>query len=202
MEKDKIKVKILASPHPQFDEIIDFPPEGVEYKVNRVKTKYHGWITEKKIFLHGKILRILPLPRMIHTNVPRAIDIIHSTRGIIQLFQKKPWIVDCENGDVFTSFDKKAMQNPIIRRIIMNSLTSNECKKILPQSYAAKEDLRGCLGEKNWEKIKDKVEVLYLAMRPCKKKKIKRKDNKVILSYVGATFYGKVHIIKSTLYIL
>ena len=50
-KKDKINVYILASPHPQFDEILDFPPEGVVYSVDRIKSSYHGWFTEKKIAL-------------------------------------------------------------------------------------------------------------------------------------------------------
>ena len=82
-KKKIIKVHILASPHPQFDEIIDFPPKGVEYKVDRVKTAYHGWFTEKKISLHNKLLSVLPIPRMTHTKTHA--DLIHSTRGIIQI---------------------------------------------------------------------------------------------------------------------
>ena len=84
----KIKVHILASPHPQFDEILDFPPEGVKYKVNRVKTAYHGWFTEKKIVLHGQLMNVLPLPRMTHTKTNA--DLIHSTRGILQIKPNKP----------------------------------------------------------------------------------------------------------------
>lgn len=70
--KKEIKVRLLASPHPQFDEIIDFPPEGINYEVNRVKTKYHGWITENKINLHRKILNVLPLWNEQRASLPTA----------------------------------------------------------------------------------------------------------------------------------
>jgi len=185
----KIKVQLLASPHPQFDEIIEFPPEGVEYKINRVKTQYHGWFTENRIRLHQKLISIFPLPRM--TSTKSDADIIHSTRGIIQIKQKKSWIVDLETGHIFTSFNWKAMQNPIVKKIIMNALMSKNCKKILPQSEAAKENFRLAIGEENFNKIKDKVEVLYLALRSHKKKKINRKDRNIVLSFVGRSFYGK-----------
>ena len=187
----------IGSPHPQFDEIIDFPPEGVKYKINRVKTRYHGWFTENRINLHWKILNILPLPRMTHTKTDA--DIVHSTRGIIQVKQKKPWIVDLECGHIFTSFNWKAMKNPIVKKIIMRALLSKNCKKILPQSKAAKKSFVKALGEKDFEKIKDKVEVLYLALRPCKKKGVNRKDGKVVLSFVGRSFYGKggPHLLKA-----
>lgn len=185
--KKNIRVHILASPHPQFDEILDFPPKDVTYEVDRIKTKYHGWITEKKIALHGLLLKFLPIPRMIHTKTNA--DLIHSTRGILQINQKKPWIIDCESGGVFTSFNYDAMKNPLTRRIMMKSLTSKNCKKILPQSEAARKDLELALG-KDYEKIKNKVEVLYLAMRPCKSKRIKH-GKKFVISYIGKEFYYK-----------
>lgn len=193
----KIRVHILASPHPQFDEIIDFPPEDVKYKVNRVKTRYHGWFTENKINLHKRILNFLPLPRMTHTKTNA--DLIHSTRGVIQIKQKKPWIIDLECGHIFTSFNWKAMKNPIVKKIIMNALSSKKCKKILPQSQAARRTFVQAIGEKDYEKIKNKVEVLYLALRPCKKEKINRGGRKVVLSFVGRSFYGKggPHLLKA-----
>jgi glycosyltransferase involved in cell wall biosynthesis len=187
MTKKSIRVYILASPHPQFDEIIDFPPKGVKYEINRIKSQYHGWFTEKKIAIHGMILKFLPLPRMIHSKTNA--DIVHSTRGIIQIFQEKPWIIDLESGGVFTSFNYGAMQNPITKRIIMASLSSKNCKKILPQSEAARKDFEKVLG-KDYEKIKNKVEVLYLAMRPCEKKRIKH-GKKFIISFIGKEFYSK-----------
>ena len=189
MKKQReIKVSILASPHPQFDEILDFPPEGVKYKINRIKTSYHGWFTEKKIALHGLLLNFLPIPRMTHTKTDKDTDLIHSTRGILQIKPNKPWIVDLESGEIFTSFNWEAMKNPLIKRIIINSLSSKKCKKILPQSEAANKTFHMAI---DCSKFEDKIEVLYLAMRPCKKKKIKRKDNKIILSFLGKGFYGK-----------
>ena len=186
MEKKTIKVHILASPHPQFDEILDFPPEGVEYEVNRVKTSYHGWFTERKIALHGKLMSIFPIPRMIHTRTNA--DLIHSTRGILQIKQKKPWIIDLESGGIFVSFRFGALKNPITKKIIGNALKSRKCKRILPQSEAAKKNLMRVI---DCRKFRDKIEVLYLAMRPCKKKKINRKDKKIIILFIGKNFQGK-----------
>ena len=124
--KKEIKVHILASAHPQFDEILDFPPEGVSYKINRVKTKYHSWFTEHKIALHGFLMDLLPIPRMTITKTDKDTDLIHSTRGILQIKPKKPWVVDLECGDVFTSFNWRSMKNPIVRKIIMKALNSEK----------------------------------------------------------------------------
>jgi glycosyltransferase involved in cell wall biosynthesis len=184
--KKKIKVQLLASPHPQFDEVIDNPPEGVQYKVNRIKAQYHGWICENRITWHKRLMKILPIPRMAHTKTDA--DVVHSTRGIIQVMQKKPWIVDLECGHIFTSFNWKAIQSPVVRKIIMNSLMSKKCKRILPQSEAARKSFVRAIGPKNYAKIKNKVEVLYLAIRPC-----------AILSLLGRSFYGKgmPHMLKA-----
>lgn len=186
-KRKDIYVHILASPHPQFDEIIDFPPKGVKYEVDRIKSQYHGWFTEKKIALHNFLLKFLPLPRMARTKTNA--DIVHSTRGIIQVMQKKPWLIDLESGGVFTSFNYKAIQNPLTKMIIIKALKSKNCKKILPQSEAARKDLEFVLG-KDYKKIKDKVEVLYLAMRPCRRKRIKH-GKKFVISFIGKEFYPK-----------
>src|SRR3989344_4910932 len=162
VDSKKINVHLLASPHPQFDELIDFPPEGVAYTINRVKTAYHGWFTEKKIALHGRLMSILPIPRMTHTKTDA--DLIHSTRGILQIKQKKPWIIDLESGGIFVSFKYSSLKNPITKRIIINLLASKNCKRILPQSEAAKKNLMRVI---DCDKIKDKIKELYLAMRPC-----------------------------------
>ena len=187
----KKKVHLLASVHPQFDELMANPPEGFEYtKVQRAKAKYHSNFTENRLTLHRRLLKIFPfLPRM--TSTTTDADIVHSTRGIIQLFQRKPWIIDMECGTIFTSFNYKAMQHPITKWLIMKSLMSKKCKKILPQSYAALNTFIKSIGEKNYEKLKDKIEVLYLTMRPSKKKKVERNDGKVVLSFIGRSFYGK-----------
>ena len=186
LESKKLKVHILASPHPQFDEILDFPPKGVEYEVDRAKSSYHSWFTESRLLLHGLLMSILPLPRMTHTQTDA--DLVHSTRGILQIKQNKPWIIDLESGGIFVSFNFPSLRNPITKGIIINSLKSSGCKRILPQSEAAKKNLMKVI---DCSKFLDKIEVLYLAMRPCNKQKINRKDKKVILSYIGNHFFGK-----------
>lgn len=186
MNEKKIDVYILASPHPQFDEILDFPPEGVNFKVDRIKSGYHNWFTEMKIIIHNKLLSVLPIPRMTHIKTDASL--IHSTRGILQIGAKKPWIVDLESGGIFTSFNYEALNNPLTKKIIHDALSSKKCKKILPQSEAAKKDLLKAI---DCTDFMDKIEVLYLAMRPCKKQRPKRNDGKVILSYIGKDFYGK-----------
>lgn len=185
MEKE-IEVYILASPHPQFDEILDFPPAGIKFKVDRIKSQYHSWFSDFKIFVHHKLLSFFPLPRMTH--IKTTSDIIHSTRGILQIRPNKPWIVDLESGGIFTSFNYESLNNVIVKKLIHSSLNSKKCKKILPQSEAAKQDLLKAI---DCTDFKDKIEVLYLAMRPCKKKRPVRKDNKVKITFIGKLCYGK-----------
>ena len=184
--KKPINVHILASSHPQFDEILDFPPRGVVFKTDRIKTKYHNWFNKFRINLHHKLMAILPIPRLIKLKTDA--DIIHSTRGILQIRPNKPWIVDLESGGIFTSFNYGALNNPLTKKIIHDALASKNCKRILPQSEAAKLDLLKAIDCRDFM---DKIEVLYLAMRPCKRKKKKRQDGKIILSYVGKFFWGK-----------
>ena len=112
-------------------------------------------------------------------------DLIHSTRGILPL-TNKPWIVDIESGAAFSGLNWNNLKNPLMQKIIINRLSSPFCKKILPQSDAAKKSL---LENVDCSKFKDKIETLYLAWHTTK---LKRKKSDVVrISFIGRGFYDK-----------
>lgn len=184
MEKNKIiKVKFLRGNHPQFDEIEDFPPKGVEYEVTKQSGLYHGFFSQLKRNIYVNLCRLLKIPRI--TNVKTDCDLIYSTRGFL-VNGNKPWIIDLENAAIFCSLDWGQLQSQRIQKTIQKYLTSNKCKKILPQSEASKRTLLDSIDCRGFE---DKIEVVYLAMRKCSKKLIKH--DKFTISFVGYNFYHK-----------
>lgn len=79
----------------------------------------------------------LGLPRISQVKNTEKYDLIYSTRGILPL-NRKPWIVDIESGAAFAGLNWNNLKNPIMQKIIKRFLSSKYCKKILPQSDAAK----------------------------------------------------------------
>jgi glycosyltransferase involved in cell wall biosynthesis len=112
-------------------------------------------------------------------------DLIHSTRGIL-ILNKKPWIVDLESGAAFAGLNWTSLKKPFMQRIIKKYLSSKYCKKIMPQSDAAK---RSLMENINCSKFKNKIETLHLAYHTTKLKR-KRSDT-VRISFIGRGFYEK-----------
>jgi glycosyltransferase involved in cell wall biosynthesis len=170
--------------HPQFREILDFPPKGVKYHYSQSKEDYNSDLTRKKRAMIIKFHN-LGIPRMTFVRDAKKYDIIHSTRGILPL-NRKPWIVDIESGAAFSGLNWKNLRKPLMQKIIIKMLSSPYCKKIIPQSEAA---TRSLLENVDCSSFKDKIETVYLAYRATKLKR--KKSNKVRLSFIGRTFYEK-----------
>ena len=170
--------------HPQFREILDYPPKGVRYHYNLSKEDYNSEITRKKRALIIKIHK-LGIPRITFVRNAGKYDLIHSTRGIL-ILNKKPWIVDIESGAAFSGLNWNNLKNPLMQKIIIKLLSSKYCKKIIPQSESATKSL---LENLDCSSFKDKIETVYLAYHTTKLKR--KKSDKVRISFIGRTFYEK-----------
>ena len=180
------KFDIFFNPgvHPQFREILDYPPQGVKYHYNLSKEDYNSETTRKKRALIIKIHKF-GIPRMTFVHDAGKYDLIHSTRGILPL-NKKSWIVDIESGASFSGLNWNNLRNPLMQKIIVKFLSSKYCKKIIPQSEVATKSL---LENVDCSSFKDKIETVYLAYRTTKLKR--KKSNKIRISFIGRTFYEK-----------
>lgn len=182
--KKEIDVYINPGVHPQFKEITDYSPEEVKYYFKEPKGDHNSSFTRKKRKLLTNLHKF-GLPRLTKVKNAKKYDLIHSTRGILPL-NKKPWIVDVESAAAFCGLSWKALKKPLAQKIIKNFLSSKYCKKIIPQSDAAKRTL---LENLDCSKFKHKIETVYLAWHPTK---LKRKDSdKVRISFIGRDYYPK-----------
>jgi glycosyltransferase involved in cell wall biosynthesis len=184
MNNKKLNVYINPGVHPQFKEITNYPPKNVEYYYTYPSGDHNskGMRTKRTIF--GKLHRT-GIPRMTYIKNADKYDIIHSTRGIIPL-NKKPWVVDLESGAAFSGLSWKYLKNPIMKKILKTYLKSKYCKKILPQSNAAKQSL---LENVNCKGFEEKVETLYLAYHTTKLKR--KQSDRIRISFIGRDFYYK-----------
>ncbi len=188
------KLAVFFNPgvHPQFAEIFNYPPQNVKYYYSLSKEDYNSELTRKKramiIKLHG-----LGIPRMAFIPNAEKYELIHSTRGILPL-NRKPWIIDIESGAAFSGLNWNDLRNPLMQRIIIKMLSSQYCKKIIPQSESAKKSL---LENVDCSKFKNKIETVYLAYHTTKLKR--KKSNKIRLSFIGRNFYekGGHHLLES-----
>ena len=181
----KLKIFINPGVHPQFKEIIDFPPKDVKFIYDIPRGDHNSKFMRKKRQILSRIHTWLQFPRITFIKNAQKYDLIHSTRGIIPL-NKKPWVVDIESGSAFASLKWTSMKKPLMRWLIRKYLSSKYCKKILPQSEAAKKSLLDNLNCKGFE---HKIETLYLAYHTTKLKR--KKSSKIRLSFIGRGYFEK-----------
>ena len=180
------KLDVFFNPgvHPQFSEIFNYPPKDVKYHYSLPKGDHNSEFTRKKRFAIVQIHK-LGVPRMTYVPNAEKYDLIHSTRGILPL-NKRPWVVDVESGSAFAGLNWKNLRNPLMKKIIIKMLSSPYCKKIIPQSEAAK---RSLIENIDCSSFKDKIETVYLAWHTTKLKR--KKSDKVRISFIGRGFYEK-----------
>jgi len=184
MSDKKIKVHINPGVHPQFKEITNYPPKGVRYLFNEPKGD-HNSVSKRKFRAIVAKLHKTGIPRMIYVRNSDKYDLLHSTRGILPL-NKRPWIVDVESGAAFSGLSWNNLKKPLMQKIIRKLLLSESCKKIIPQSHAAKKSL---LENVDCSGFKHKIETVYLAWHTTEFKR--KKSNRIRISFIGRDFYVK-----------
>lgn len=159
-------IYFFGGPHPINETYILNPPEGFSIKSNlsldSFKTVSEYTMTHENIKkIYSSILDILKLPRMIY--IPTNCDLIHTSGGIIPL-NRKPYVIKIEHASSFFNLDDDKLYNEDWKNSLVKKLSNNYCKKILPYSEATKRSFQNALGSKLYNKITDKVEVLYPAI--------------------------------------
>ena len=168
----KIKVRALLGSWQGYQEIVNYPPKGIEYQGISKGTSQGTYYESKKMkeFL-SRIIQKIKISRMIFVK-PGNYDLIHSSRGIIPL-NKKPWVMDVEHAFSFTGLDPKLLKRKGIKKFVERKLAQKNCKALLCHCEASKKSFFKFL---DCKKFKDKIDVLYPASHivPIKKKSHKK----------------------------
>jgi len=184
-------IYLFTGLHPLFESLITDPPEGFRvisnvsasnFKINKEYSRVNSLI--KNILT--RIYNILNIPRLVY--IPKKCDLIHTCGGIIPL-NNVPWVVSIETSSSFVSYQEEKMFNINMRSKIARYLLDKNCKKILPLSMACETAFFNIFKEIR-DKIKDKVEVLYPAIKPYKVRQ-KKENDRIRLLFIGNQFFDK-----------
>jgi len=116
-------------------------------------------------------------------------DLVHMA-GVIPL-TSAPWVVDFEEVSMFAHYNSKSMHWPQYKFLFKKYFSSDNCKKILPWTQAAKKGFEYyCKKEGIGKEVTDKLEVVYPCVEPVKPFKKKKNEKKQLL-FVGKQFYLK-----------
>jgi glycosyltransferase involved in cell wall biosynthesis len=182
-----VKVCLRRGYHSVYDELINYPPEGVEFTIPRLTSSNRkAPFDELKRRIYLKYLHMTNQPNVILIN-PQHADVIHSCGGIIPLNQKEPWVMDVEHAASFVGFQAGRLEK--VHGKIEKLLARKACRKILPWTNAGLMSLRNALDTKSFE---DRMEVVYPAMHlPEKLQKQKSETGATRMLFVSVRFFTK-----------
>lgn len=183
-----INVYFRKGRHPFYEELYNYPPEGVIYHEAKYITTYgkalDSPIPQIKRFLYKKYLEVTKSPNAIPLDVKE--DLIYSSGGVM-IKSKKPWVTDIEQGYALIGYRQQDKHLSTIIRKTKDLIRQQRCK-ILPWSQAAKKSLENLLGTKEFE---EKIEVVYPAMHFEEFEKEKKETDTINFLYINRNFYGK-----------
>ena len=181
----KIKIKTIFGSHQIYQEIVNYPPEGVKYiGVSKATAKGEYYQNKKIKEFFGNILKKINLPRMIFVRSGNF-DIVHSSRGIIPI-TNKPWVMDIEHVHSFFGLDSRLIKNKFWKKFIERRLEEKNCKAILCHCEATRQAFFEYL---DCSKFKDKIKVLYPSSHLINVKK--EKNDKIIVISMVSDFLAK-----------
>jgi glycosyltransferase involved in cell wall biosynthesis len=176
-KKKKIRVYLRLSKkmHPLYEEIVNFPPKGVEYlkntNISHYSAKESFWIKLRN-FIWRTYLRIwLPTITLFRNDC----DLIHSTNSL-SLISNKPWVLDGERGHGVVGFSMWKIKSPLHLFFMKQILRQKNCKKITVFSDLARRDFLRFFGKE----FKEKVETVYPAQHISKEKIKKKRGIKIL----------------------
>ncbi len=185
-----INVYFRKGGHPAYDEILDYPPEGVEY---REAALFKGAEGVRPPITHRAKRFALRIYRNFTGNI-NAIplkcneDIIYSSGGLL-IKSNKPWVTDVEHVYSLVGYQHNNSNIDEIKSKTVQHIKKSRCK-ILLWSYASLNSIKSFFG-KQFEEIEDKFEVVYPAMH-IENEKIERKYRDTVnFLYINRVFWGK-----------
>lgn len=170
--------------------MLAFPPKGVTYlnKNFSIIDSKRGF--EINRYIKEKVRRfvnIIKIPNLTYAR-RKGDDLIHCAHCLS--LNKRPWVVDFERYENLTADGDSAISKRGIK-IIRRMLKSDNCKRILPWTNAAKESLLAYIDDKE---IKDKIKLLPFGMPVRELKPVKRSDRINVL-FVARHFQAKGGIV-------
>lgn len=188
--------------HTLYDELINYPPEGVEYQTPSGKI-YSTRMYKLFQFLYSHY----PNLREIYYLLDRGKGSIHKVNkedanvDLVQVCnafvpRDRPWITDIDAIGSFTGYSIHALR--FHKKKIENALSLGYCKKIIPWTNAGEKTLERFLEIKNF---RNKIEVVYPAIHTVPEKRRHERD-KIRLLFMGSITNPETFINKGGEYAL
>jgi glycosyltransferase involved in cell wall biosynthesis len=200
--------------HPFFAEQLHCAPAGFEYLTSEPSTAAGS--APRRIALQGARLRTVRsglervairglsrsgYVRRTRLEPARGCSLTHSAQQLLR-GPDRPYVVDFECVEVFCLYQRIALSRPWARRRLVDALSAESCRFLLPWSHAAGRGLEAALGTRAAGQILPKTVPVLPAIRPRATRPAKRGAGPLRVLFVGTAFEAKggveaIHAVRS-----
>lgn len=96
---------------------------------------------------------------------PADVELIHSAQHLLR-GTRVPYVVDCEDGHVFTYYQRGALERRWARKALAARLLDERCRAVLPFTQAARTGFLNALGDEAPPALAQKLKVVLPGIRP------------------------------------
>jgi glycosyltransferase involved in cell wall biosynthesis len=200
--------------HPFFQEQLHAAPAGIAYRTAASGLAEGEGSTPRRIALQGARLRRVRgalewlairglsrsgYVRRTRLEPPSGCALIHSGQQLLKR-SALPYVVDFECVEVFGLYQRVALNRPWARRRLVDALTAQSCRFLLPWSRAAQNGLEAALGSGAASRLLPKTVTVLPAIRPRATRPAQRDSGPLRVLFVGTAFEAKggVEAIRAT----
>ncbi len=188
LEVRRISVEFRGTLRPLYLELLNNPPEGIEY---HVYNPTYSMLVRKfwdKTWLPGKAARRVYWRLRYNRIIDKQIVHLSNYWDYSVIRMRRRFVADTENVGTFVhSWRFQDLLSPQVRDSIEKSIRSPYCKKIMPLTHAAKKTMEAILDLRG---VDQKIEVVYPAIGVLGERK-KEKHDEVKILFVGNNFLIK-----------
>jgi glycosyltransferase involved in cell wall biosynthesis len=190
--------------HPFFDEQLQSAPEGFRYRTAESIVAGRAPEQTRRIALQGARLgglrsglertaiRGLSWSGYVRRNrlqAPRDCSLIHSAQQLLR-DPGMPYVVDFECVEVFCLYQRVSLSRPWARRSLLDALSEESCRFLLPWSQAAARSLQSALGVAA-AALAHKTATVLPAIRPRVSRPSERGSGPLRVLFLGTAFEAK-----------
>lgn len=116
--------------------------------------------------------------------------LIHSAQQLLGE-SPLPYVVDFECVEVFCLYQRIALSRPRARRALLDAMSDERCRILLPWSQAARRGIEAALGARAAERLRAKIETVLPAIRPRVSHPAQRDAGPLRVLFIGTAFEAK-----------
>jgi glycosyltransferase involved in cell wall biosynthesis len=190
--------------HPFFQEQLQSAPQGFVYSTARPGSDAEHGDAPRRIAIQSAHLRMLRggLERLAIRGLSHAgyvrwrrldhlpqCSLIHSGQQLLHR-SPVPYVVDFECIEVFSLYQRVALSRPWALHRVLQALSDERCRFLLPWSQAARRGLESVLARDGVE-LEPKIVTVLPAIRPRASRPAQRRDGPLRVLFLGTAFEAK-----------